>query len=331
MDNQYTNYCNTRLEGEFISILTVCSVLSSIIAVIGNFYIIIAIYRSRNLRTATNFFLGSIAISDIFCGTTVGPLWVVQLSDVDLPDKSDVMRVTLQFLTLQLMLVNTYTVCALSYDRYLAFINFAYYGNIMSKKRSLVIILSVWILSTLLASSRFIFMWIKGSSWFIIGEAILITLVPFLSCYFFTKRFVSKAKALHALPPVDIRNILSTHERAAEEMKKVYLVGIIVLLFLISWTPFFILCGADAIFDSIKPCAAVETRAHLKALTLLLVLGKSAVNPFIYILKINKLRSALRIFCSARNVSRPKIEKEAHVLNTHRLNTVKEKNVISKN
>ena len=263
--------CSSRLEEEFVLTISVSLILSSTLSVIGNIFTLITMFRSPIFLSATNFFLASIALCDFFSGIFLGPLWVVQLHNRDLLDKRDALIVAFQFLTLQIMLVNTYTLCALTYERFLALTRFIYYDKIMNKKRTTAIVLSIWILSTILASSRYIILWIKNSLGFLVGEAVFIIFVPLLAFSLFTKRFSSASKTSQIVPK-DVEDNPAMKARAVKEMKNVRYVAIIVSIFLISWTPFFVLCGVDAILNSIKPCAAIEIRFKLKTLAMFLTI-----------------------------------------------------------
>ena len=293
MANPHNKHCITHLGNGTITTLATSTILSSFVAVIGNIVILISIYRSPNLKTATNIYLASIAFADILCGAFVGPLWTHKIFG-GLSEQSDPMTVPVQTTTFHLMVVNAYCLCALSYDRYLVLTNFIHYPNIMSKRRAVVTVLLIWILATILASSRFVFVLIKNNFGLLLTEAVLICAIPFVAFYVFTKRYACDSKTPQTLP-ADIRSISAIQKQAAQEMRKVYLVGIVVFVFVVSWLPYFVVCTVDAVFQSINLCTAVETRLKFMGFTMFLALLKSALNPFIYMWKMNEFRSALKM------------------------------------
>jgi hypothetical protein len=70
--------CNGSLDFPSSIILAIGYGISGIVSVIGNSFVLWAIYRFPNLRTSSNCFLASLATADLFVGLVIDPLWVAR-------------------------------------------------------------------------------------------------------------------------------------------------------------------------------------------------------------------------------------------------------------
>ncbi|XP_074641417.1 putative G-protein coupled receptor No18 [Tubulanus polymorphus] len=140
-------------------------VLGSIIliAVFGNILVVMAIFTNRRLRTVTNYFVVSLAISDLLVAILVMPFHIViELTGrwwfgyviCDIWISFDVMLCTASILNL----------CCISVDRYFAITRPLIYATKRSKKLALIMIAIVWVASSIITCPP-IFGWAEEGRW----------------------------------------------------------------------------------------------------------------------------------------------------------------------
>ncbi|XP_072179809.1 adenosine receptor A1-like [Diadema setosum] len=127
-----------------LSIMTILELL----VIVSNILVIAAIRRHRLLRTTTNLYIISLAVSDLFCalGMPIG-LLAKYIPDIFL---HSVYICILPFCLLMTVLASAIlNLLAVSIDRYLALIKPLRYQVMMTKRKSLLFITGAWSLSFL--------------------------------------------------------------------------------------------------------------------------------------------------------------------------------------
>ena len=72
-----TQCCISEKSISFI-VLAVCCSISGLVAVFGNVLVLLAICTTRTLRTTSNLFIASLAVSDFFVGFIMDPILAVR-------------------------------------------------------------------------------------------------------------------------------------------------------------------------------------------------------------------------------------------------------------
>ncbi|KAM4545001.1 alpha-1A adrenergic receptor-like [Odontesthes bonariensis] len=115
-------------------------------AIVGNILVILSVVCNRHLRTPTNYFIINLAIADLLLSTTVLPVsatlevldyWVFGRIFCDIWAAVDVLCCTASIMSL----------CVISIDRYIGVRYPLQYPLIVTKRRALLAMLGVWILS----------------------------------------------------------------------------------------------------------------------------------------------------------------------------------------
>uniref|UniRef100_A0A8C4SMH4 D(4) dopamine receptor-like n=1 Tax=Erpetoichthys calabaricus TaxID=27687 RepID=A0A8C4SMH4_ERPCA len=123
-----------------------------LIIILGNILVCLSVLTERSLKTATNYFIVSLAVADLLLAILVLPLyvyseflggiWTLNMYICDALMTMDVMLCTASILNL----------CAISVDRYIAVIVPLKYNRNQFSMRQLVLITATWVLSFGVAS-----------------------------------------------------------------------------------------------------------------------------------------------------------------------------------
>lgn len=124
------------------------NIFISTTATLGNLLVLVAIWRSSNLRSPSITLLFGLALSDMFVGLIAEPLYIGL--KVELFKNSNNLRsCTLLYLTCISSAILTeatlLTVTAISVDRYMAIYLHLRYEQVVSEKRTRILILCLWI------------------------------------------------------------------------------------------------------------------------------------------------------------------------------------------
>ncbi|XP_033126509.1 octopamine receptor-like [Anneissia japonica] len=152
-ESQTTTSTETSSDLTHTVALTFCLSIMAIIGIIGNTLVIIAVCKNRQLRTATNWFIVSLAFADLFVCVAIIPFalafmaigrWVLGIVMCYIWSSLDIMCCT----------ASTLSLCAVSLDRYWAITSPLKYTSLMSFKRCRLIIMFIWIFSFTLAMTQ---------------------------------------------------------------------------------------------------------------------------------------------------------------------------------
>ncbi|KAF3828274.1 hypothetical protein GH733_004971 [Mirounga leonina] len=119
-------------------------------AIVGNIVVILSVACNRHLRTPTNYFIVNLAIADLLLSFTVLPFsaalevlgyWVLGRIFCDIWAAVDVLCCTASILSL----------CAISIDRYIGVRYSLQYPTLVTRRKAILALLSVWVLSTVIS------------------------------------------------------------------------------------------------------------------------------------------------------------------------------------
>ncbi|ESO85127.1 hypothetical protein LOTGIDRAFT_130962 [Lottia gigantea] len=148
--------CSTRFESFFVFVLvTLLLSLTILITVIGNFMVLLALYRYRSLQTMSNCLIGNLAVSDFCIALVVLPIstgndmlgyWIFGETMCTIWLCIDVLICT----------ASIWGLCTIAFDRYTATVYPVWYHDKRSRKKALAYISFVWIFSIIISFSPFI-------------------------------------------------------------------------------------------------------------------------------------------------------------------------------
>nr|XP_020471002.1 adenosine receptor A1-like [Monopterus albus] len=126
------------LKGLYITTELIIAVL----AIIGNFLVCLAITRNKKLRTVTNYFLVSLAVSDILVGLVAIPC--AMLTDLGRPHHNLPLCLVLLSMLMALTQSSILSLLAVAAERYMAILLPFQYQHVMSPRNAHLALLVTW-------------------------------------------------------------------------------------------------------------------------------------------------------------------------------------------
>ena len=130
-----------KMPGQLV--LNLINIVLAIVAIFGNALIIVAILKSKQLRSQTSiYFILSLALSDFLVGLVVQPLYSLVLIDWSYHTcKIHHYKFAIAFFTCSVSIGNGFCVC---FDRMLRITKPFHYENYVTKKRALLLCINMW-------------------------------------------------------------------------------------------------------------------------------------------------------------------------------------------
>ena len=178
-----------RLHGHlpFLSLLTI---VLSITAVLGNTLILVALHKETSLHPPSRLLFRSLATTDLCVGLISEPLTVVYFISV-INERWNICRYTLTSGYLSgytFSSASLLTLTAISVDRLLALLLGLRYRYVVTLKRTYVIVITLWVMSTVAATMYFWSYLITNSYGYIVIALCLVTSIVSYTKIFLTLR-----------------------------------------------------------------------------------------------------------------------------------------------
>ncbi|XP_069014849.1 trace amine-associated receptor 1-like [Embiotoca jacksoni] len=270
--------------------------LLSVITICGNFLVIISIVYFKQLHTPTNYLILSLAAADLLVGIIVFPFnMVFSYSQCLYPDGL-ICNVRGSF-HISLSTCSILTLCCISVDRYYAVCQPLTYTTKINHYVVATMILVNWGVSVLIG----IVVTIVGLNSETCEESCLIkvliaaTIGPILSFYLPAIIMLCIYLKIFLVALKQARRIQNTKSGAAvskKERKATKTLAVVLGVFLLCWTPFFLCITFLPYIDSV-PVPVMETLNWL-------ALSNSMLNPFIYAFFYSWFRLAFKMIISGK-------------------------------
>jgi len=276
-----TDYTGNRNIFKYEATIIVTCILNALFmlsTVLENSLVLTAILRTPSLRSSSITFLCSLAVSDLFVGLVVQPVYIAyQLTE----------SVTV-FQVLSIMAgcgcgFSLLLMTAITVDRFLALHYHMQYPNLMTARRAFSISVSLWIISVLLSLSTF---WKMEAYHFAAAVSIATCLLLCSAYYFRIYRIVKRHQFQIHVQQIAVgnhaENISQTVLRSAKNAKSTFIYYIIMVL---CYTPLFISMSMLAI--SPDRWTITWTLADTAAFM------NSSINPLLYCWRLREVRKAV--------------------------------------
>lgn len=287
-----------------ITVLTVLS-LFVVADVVGNILVCLVVLRNRSMRTAMNLILVNLALCDITVAAGMTSKYI--LTELISHPTGDFGKYLCTFITSGNLtwvggLASVFCLVSLSYERYSAIVNPYNIHKRITKRKAVWFSVASWIASIIICVPEFIgydyhktrqgcfqkwpFPWLpKAYSMFWL---FVVGIIPISLMVFFYSRIVNtlwfQSKGDHELAQQAVL-------RYRKSVTKMLIV--ISVIYIIGWVP--TLCVFVLVFWS----KAFQAGQVIGAVTAILVVFNSAVNPYAYALQSKEFRKRLKnyIFC----------------------------------
>lgn len=227
----------TSFEDSSYTLLAWLNTISGILSVGSNLLVLTAIYSFSPLRKVSSFFIASLAVADLLVGLLMNPVYTSIFIVKATEDDQHPLRVAEHWLWLQTVITSTFTLTAVSIERFIAVKECLRYSEIVTVKRSCYCVASIWVFSFFYASQRLVIH--RGedlpSLW--ICTTVLTVFLPFfviLYCYV----YIFQAAQTQCLRIAADSVINSRYYKEVLKNKKAVLTLCIVIgLFAFLWSP----------------------------------------------------------------------------------------------
>lgn len=271
--------------------ISVLTAMFSVAAIAGNTLVLVAIYRSPHLQIVSNYFLASLAISDLFVGLIIDPVLIAKtVRNVNSFDKNP-LAIAAVVLSIQSVTATVYSLSIVSIDRYFAIAAVFRYAEIVTPRRCTLTITAVWALSIFFGFSRFFVTDDKDLPILWSIASVITFIIPFCVitfCYFNIFR-AAKAQSRRIVTS----NTLADQQwrQSKRDRKAAYTVAIIIGIFLAFFCPNLVLSSLQN--STQDECYRQQLDYYYFWFTIL-NFGGSALNPWIYGLRNQDFRHAFR-------------------------------------
>lgn len=275
---------------QYLILWCVVYLILATFAICGNVLIILVFSKKRNLRTRTNYFVIGLALGDILVGTATIPLYVTLLILLFNQDFKAATLVQTIFSPMDILsgMLSILQLMTISVERVYA-IAFPLRHRTTSARINFIILATVWLTAAGIASLNFFIP--KGPEWkgtFLIYST-LGFFIPFSVIFFAYTSIWIIIKHRTKIP----RNRARVVKR---ESRTALTIFALILLFLVTWLPFFSL---NLVLFSCASCAVavpLQVVLFFKALHY----SGSALNPVVYSARMPEFRRPITILLKER-------------------------------
>ena len=284
------------VESELI-FLSALNIFLSVPAFLGNTLILVALHKETSLHPPSKLLYRNLAITDLCVGIIVEPLFVTYWTSV-MKERWDICYYAIRaasFSSFIFCFVSFFTVTAISVDRLLALLLGLRYRQVVTYRRTCIIVTGFWILSIVGESTLFLNHDRRITSWY---QYIATALCMVTTIFAYAKVFVTlrhnqihvQNRAAQGQPSQAIPLNIARYRKAV--YSALWVQGTLVICYL----PYNI-----AVF--LTPQRGMPLSIYLaRNFTASMVLLNSSLNPLLYCWKIREVRQAVKetlrqLFC----------------------------------
>ena len=273
--------------------------VSSITCLFGNGIVLLAIYQTKTLRTVSNFFIASLAVADVSVGMFMNPILISKVG-LNIWQGSHWLSKLADVMWIQTTTSTTFNLCAVSIDRYIAITAVFKYHRVITRKRCFAALTLIWLFSLLFASVRLFIHNPANLPRLWISTTILTVIVPLFLIGFCYVKIYCAAKT--QIKKIAQRKLSSEEARlSAMNRKAAWTAAIIIFLFVVMWLPGFVASCIE--LTTVDRCKKLQIDFAWFWLAFLCFCS-SAVNPWVYTIRVPEFKNTLRRILGRKRLSR---------------------------
>lgn len=282
----------------------------AVTSALGNILVCVAVARDRRLWTVTNCFLVSLSVADVCVGVFAIPCAI--LTSIGIPQHNLELCLLMLSILIMLTMSSTFSLLAISVDRYIAILNPLRYKSIMTSTNTLILIITGWIVA-FLSGLMPLMGWHKpppSHGYCIFTHVIDMTyLVYFFSFVYFylpviimatiyTKIYSAVKRQLHGTVVGSHHGVVGKQGAGMKELKTATSLFTIIFFFMLCWAPLHIMNGVSLL------CPNCYIPPVILEIGIILTHANSALNPVMYVYKLKSFRNTFKnvFLCRDRSV-----------------------------
>ena len=280
----WANFTSTLPNGQ-LTFLSVLNALLSVNAFLGNALILIALHKESSLHPPSKFLLRCLATTDLCVGLTSEPFAVICWMSVANGHRNICRYTTPVGCTTAniFCVVSVWTLTAISVDRLLALLLGLRYRQVITLKRTYVIVITLWILSALLSA-----MWFWKPSLTFLYHIVSIPLCLTISIFSYTKIFLTLRHHQHQVQD-HVQQPNQTNQLNIARYKKAVSTAIWLQVTLVAcYLPY----GVVRALATSGGRSSSVSNAYYYVVSLVFL--NSSLNPLLYYWKIEEVRQAVK-------------------------------------
>ncbi|XP_068610183.1 trace amine-associated receptor 1-like [Brachionichthys hirsutus] len=276
--------------------------LLSVFTTCGNLLVIISILYFKQLHVSTNYLILSLAVADLLVGVLVFP-FSMAVTVTSCWHHEDLFCQIRGSFDVTLSTASILNLCCISIDRYHAICQPLTYKSKITDRVIGIMILVSWGIAAFIGIGLIIAGFNQGKceDSCLIDALISMTLGCIFSFYIpviimlsiYLKIFIVAQRQANSIQNTICQSTKSRIIVSKTERKATKTLAVVMGVFLLCWTPFFLFLIFQPLTHDVTPIAVIET---LNWFTLF----NSMLNPFIYAFFYSRFRSAFRIIISGK-------------------------------
>ncbi|XP_054617366.1 trace amine-associated receptor 1-like [Dunckerocampus dactyliophorus] len=298
----HLNYVPSKTHSLQCVLLKIFLCLLSIIIICGNLLIIISVVYFKQLHTPTNYLILSLAVADLLVGVLVFPL-TIEFTVTYCAYQEELLCKVRSSVDVTLSIASILHLCCISIDRYHAVCKPLTYRTTITVHVVVFMILMSWCLSVVFTIAFVItdLNYAKcGRKCYI--DVLIATILGFICSFYlpvsvmiciYVKIFLVAQKQARSIQNTSYQSRMPRAAVSKMERKATKTLTIVMGVFLICWSPYFLYTCVYLGKQALIPIAASEGLTWL-------ALSNSMLNPFIYAFFYSWFQSAFKMIVSGK-------------------------------
>lgn len=279
---------NLRIPAALRYSLVGVNLVQTVFATLGNILVIALVINEKRLRTRSNAFLVSLAVSDLMIGAAAEPLLLAQMLSQELRENCRFNGIR-RYLSTLLMGASIGSIALISYDRWTHLSKTVRYNDFMPKKKVAALISIAWLIPLVVS---FIFLGSEAVYNTTVITHVLLTTTVIITCYLVIVRIARTHDA-----SLRMRSEVKAYDRRkAHHIRVAKATALVISCLMVTFIPISIFHGLTAI-NGLGPGSVRipdETKEICYSVLLTILMANSGINPVIYCFKIPEFRSSMK-------------------------------------